>query len=305
MSKTSKKAVKSDGLSRLIPLMLVAAIAMFGLSGWAWWHNIRSNPDRTLMSAVENSLRTASSTRQVKQSNGAQSMEQGVELSLSPSAVAHGFTTIKQESVSNTTISTEAISTPTVEFVRYTDIVTDQKNSKGKSLDFSKLLNIWGKTSAEQTGDLGALYGESVLGVVPVANLNVDDRQTLMSVVRNEKVYEFDEAKIERKIVNGRPTYIYPVSVKPTGYIKLLKEFGKIMNMKQLESIDPAQYADAQPMVFNLTVDVWSQRLTGITYEGDTRTETLGSYGIRRNVKLPSKSIPVAELEAKLQAVQE
>ena len=77
------------------------------------------------------------------------------------------------------------------------------------------------------------------------------------------------------------------------------------MNMKQLENIDPTQYADAQPMVFNLTVDVWSQRLTGITYEGDTRTETLGSYGIRRNVKLPSKSIPVAELEAKLQAVQE
>jgi len=285
--------------------LLVSAIAVFGLSAWAWWHNIRSNPQRTLYGAIENNLRVRSVSRQVAQTSGSQKLDQGVNLSLGTKPAAHGFTTISQTGDINATIETEAMSTPTEEYVRYTTIETDQQNSKGKKLNFDEILNIWGKTSTEQTGEPGALYGESILGVVPTANLNASDRQALMKTIRDNNVYAFDEQTLERKIQNGRPTYVYSLTVAPTAYIKLLKQFGGIVNLAQLEDLDPSQYENTQPLTFKLTVDVWSQKLTGVTYDGDARTERLGSYGIHHDIDLPEESIPIEELQAKLQSIQE
>lgn len=306
MSKTSNQSSKSGNRQKqLVPLMLLSAIVVFGISGWAWWHIVRSNPQRTLYAAIDNNFRTRSVTRQVSQISGSQKLDQGVELSLVTKPVAHGNTTITQTGGVNAAIHTEAISTPTEEFVRYTAIGTNQKNSKGQVLNFDNLLNIWGKTSTEQTGEPGALYGESILGVVPTANLNANDRQALMKTIRDNNVYDYDTKTLHRSLQNGRPTYVYDVKVAPSAYIELLKQFGGMMNLSQLEGLDPSQYKDAQPLTFKLTIDVWSQRLTGINYEGDTRTELLGSYGINHDVKLPTQYIPVEDLQAKLQAVQQ
>jgi hypothetical protein len=307
MSKTSNSAKASGGKSqrKLTALFVVAAVLIFGLSGWAWWHNVRSNPERTLYAAIENSFRTRSLTRQVVQENGPQKLAQDIELGLSPQPVAHGYTTITQTGSVDASVKTEVISTKSEEFVRYTEIQTNQKNGKGKQLDFAELLNIWGKTSSGQTGQPGELYGESVLGVVPTANLKARDRQTLMKIVKDNDIYKFDQKTLQRKIENGRPVYVYDVTVVPSAYISLLKEFGGIVGLEQLKALDPKQYEGSEPLTFKLTVDVWSQRLTGIEFSGGARTERMSSFGINHDVDVPKDSIPVEELQSKLQKAQE
>ncbi|HTE22870.1 MAG TPA: hypothetical protein VK674_07600 [Candidatus Limnocylindria bacterium] len=310
MSKTSNSAGNSvsgggKGSGRLVAFVVVAAAVVFGLSGWAWWHNVRSDPQRTLYGAIENSLRTRSVTRQVVQKSGAQTLEQGIGLSLSPVAQAHGFTTMQQNGEVNATVKTEVISSASGEYTRYSAINTDQKSAKGKVMNFSAVLNIWGKSSSDQTGQPGELYGESLLGVVPSANLSATNRQAVMQTVRDNNVYDFDEKSVERKLVDGRPTYVYNVTVQPVAYIKLLKQFGGLVGFKQLEALNPEQYKDAQALTFKLTVDVWGQKLTGIEYAGGVRTEHMGSYGVHKAVKPPQDSIPAEELQAKLQQVQQ
>jgi hypothetical protein len=85
----------------------------------------------------------------------------------------------------------------------------------------------------------------------------------------------------------------------------LLKQFGSMVGLRQLEGLDPAQYEGAQALQFKLTVDVWSQRLTGIEFAGGERIETTGGFGINYDVELPQDSIPVEELQAKLQQAQQ
>lgn len=306
MSKTSNNAAKGGkGQGKLTLLFVAAAIVIFAFSGWSWWHNVRSNPERTLYAAIDNSFRTRSMTRRVTQDGGPQKLEQSVELGLSPQPVAHGFTTISQSNGVEAEVKTEVISTQKEEYVRYTQIQTNQKNEEGQVLNFSELLNIWGKAESKQTGQPGELYGESILGIVPTANLNAHNREKLMKLVRDNNVYQYDAENLERKIENGRPTYVYDVSVAPSAYIKLLKEFGGMTGFAQLADLDPERYKDAQPLEFKLTVDVWSQRLTTIEFSGGERTEKMSGFGVNHDVKLPKESIPVEELQSKLQQVQQ
>jgi hypothetical protein len=305
MSKTSTK-VRSGGINdKGWSIIFVAtAVVLFALSSWAWWHFVRSNPERTFYSSLENSLSTRGFSRHVEQSAGAQKLDQRVQLNLTGNHLAHAATDITQEGEVNATVKTETISTPSEEYVRYTEISTDEKNKKGETIDFANLLNIWGKSQTDQSQSTGELYGESILGVVPVGNLNAQARQALMNNIRENKVYEFDEGAVERTIENGRPVYVYDVSVAPEQYVSMLKDFASAIGMTALEGVDPASYKDTQPLKFTVKVDVWSQNFVGIEYSTGARVETLGSYGLTQQVDLPKETIPVEELQSKLQEVQ-
>jgi hypothetical protein len=78
-----------------------------------------------------------------------------------------------------------------------------------------------------------------------------------------------------------------------------------MVGLKQLEGLDPSQYASAEPLTFKMKVDVWSQKLTGIEYADGQRKERISGYGINHDVVLPKETIPVQELQAKLQEAQE
>lgn len=258
------------------------------------------------MAAVENNFRTRSSVRSITQDTQPQTVEQTVALEVSPSATAFSRTRISTEGGSTgTTVKTDTISSKNEEFVRYAEITTDQKNSKGEQLNFDHVLNIWGRTGSDQTSQPGQVYGEAVLGVILTGNFSASARKQLMEIVVNEKVYVFDEKTLSRTTVNGRPVYGYDVKVAPTAYIKLLQKYGQLAGMAQLQQLDPAQYANAEPLTFRLSVDVWSQRLTAIEYTGGARKEAVSSFGVTRDFEKPKEYITVEELQTKLQQAQE
>lgn len=273
-----------------------------------WWHYVRSNPERTFFAAIENSLRTQGVTRQVEQASSGQKLDQRVQLSVGQQHVAHGQTVIEQQGEVNATIKTEAISTPQEDYVRYTTIDTTQKSKDGKDLDFSKLVNLWGKAVPDPQGQtqsqVGELYNESVLGVVPVGNLRPRDRADIMKLVRENNVYKVDPKSVKRKLEKNRPVYTYDVTVMPEAYIGMLKKYGKAAGLKQLEAVDPASYKDTEPLTFQVSVDVWSRQLASIVFGGGERTEHMSGYGVARHVDFPKETIPLSELQSRLQAVQ-
>ncbi len=291
---------------KIVNLFLAVSVVIFAFSLWAWWHYVRSNPERTFYGMVENNLKTRGFARQIEQASGNQSLKQTVQLNLTPQEVAHGFTTISQSGAINARVETESISNINSEFVRYTNIETNQTNTEGETLDYSEIVNVWGVSEfGESSQSVGELFSESVLGVIPAGSLTAAQREELMSFIVDNKVYDTSQTPVVRSIEDGRPVYTYHVSVAPEAYIGMLKKFGEATNISQLAGLDPASYSSAQPLVFNVKVDVWSRQLLEIEYDNGARVEEFAGHGVSKKVELPENAIPINELQAKLQAVQQ
>lgn len=286
-----------------IKLVLYAAIVMFVVSGLSLWYVTANSSDNVFWGMVNNNLQTAAYTRSSSQDDGQQKAEQITEAQTSPQQLANGRTTITQYGDTSARVVTESIGTPYADYVRYTQVETSQKNEQGKSLDFSQLINVWGKSEAGDGATNGQLFNESVLGIVPMGRISAPQRQELIAAMKAKNVYQF--VAIESQRHGLRTTYTYDVKVNPVPYIEVLKQFARDMGLNQLESIDPNQYKSTQPIGVGLKVDSLSHQLLELSYGAGSRTEKMSSYGSLKKLQSPpTDTISIDELQYRLQSVQ-
>lgn len=279
-------------------LLAVAFIALFAV----WYKNIYSDPRSVFNAMIENSLRTSSVTKRIVQGDESQALDQKVRLQIGEMHLVQGLTELSQTGVASAQVTTESIGTPTSDFVRYRSINTDQKSAAGGELDFSNVIGVWGKTEAEGE-TTGELYNESTLGVIPIGNLSAEDRQKLMNLITATDVYKVEYANVKRVSANGRPAYEYTVKVLPVAYVTLLKNYAQMVGLTQLQDIDPARYENSNAIEFTVTVDIMTRRLATTTYQNG-RQENYISYGGTTRVAVPKETIPVEELQQRIQEVQ-
>ena len=84
----------------------------------------------------------------------------------------------------------------------------------------------------------------------------------------------------------------------------MIKDIGLAMGFRQFEQLDPSNYADSESIALLMTIDVWSGQLIKIQYKDSTRSETYGSYGARSLIVAPKDSIPIYELQSRLQQIR-
>ncbi len=293
--------------SRISPLeiTILAAVLFIG-SGVIWWNRVYTNPQRVFTGMLENSLRTNGVSRHVVQTGNGQDLNEISQLSIGASQTAQSLTTLTQGSDASTVVQTETIGTPTRDYTRYTSIQTDQKSTSGQSLDFSKVLGVWGdnENDSDKTVTNGELYNESTLGIVPFGNLSAKSRSQLLKSIADNNVYEVDYSKVARQRHGLRQVYVYTVNVDASKYVQVLKDFAKASGLNHLESLDPANYTGSDKLNFTLSVDVLSRQLTRIVYADGSRTEDLSGYNAIKNVNLPTDTITIDELQSRLQQIQ-
>lgn len=294
--------------SRFSVLQIVlVALVLFACFSVVWWRGVYTNPERVWNSMLENSLRLNGVTKHVTQSSGGQNVDQVIQLSLGSVNKVQSLTTLTQEGDESLKVVTETIGTPSSDVIRYKSIDTAQTNENGEPLDFSEVVGVWGRNAQEDPGDTatnGELFNESVLGVVPFGELNPDQREELLKMVKDEEIYEIDFARVERTINNGRPRYTYDVAVNAEGYVKLLKRFAEMTGLNHLDTLDPSQYAGSERLSFKIGVDVRSRQLARIDYGDSGRSEELSGYNLVKPVDIPENPLSVEELQQRLQSVQ-
>jgi len=278
----------------------IVVLALVGLT--VWYKNIYSDPRRVFNAMLENSLRTSSATKEVIQEDPSQSLNQVVNVQVGEQHVAQSRTRLVQKGIASALVVTQSVGTPTSDFVRYRSIQTDQKSVSGGDLDFSKVLGVWGKTSAEGTTS-GQLYSESVLSVIPVGNLSAQNRSELLALATKLDVYKVEYYRVKAGKVNGRPAYEYKVKVSPAEYVELLTTYASMVGLTQLKDINPQNYENSSPIEFTVKVDIRTRRLAEIVF-GNGRQEKYISYGGRKDVKTPKDFVTVDELQQKIQEVQ-
>jgi hypothetical protein len=288
---------------RAIIGLITAAVALLLLSTALWWHFIYQSPRHVFESMLTNNLRTSSVTKYEKTVNGSQSAEQYVRLQLASTNAAQWVVTISQPGLK---VTTESIGTATAGYVRYVNAHSSQKQVNGKPVDFSPILNVWGKTAPKEQSSLTQLFSQSVLDVgtvpaPPIGNVTPEQQQNITSYMKEQEVFMPDYHTMKRTKFEGREVYVYDVSVKLAPYVKMMQVFSNDIGLHQLDTLNPTDYQAAPPIALTMMVDASSHQLKQIAYPKSGFTETYGDYGLVTPIKLPTKTIPVSELQSRLQ----
>lgn len=291
---------------QLAVMMFVAGALLFLGAGFVWYEKVYSTPNSVFWGMVDSSLKSYGQTKHVSQDDTARSLSQVQDsrLQLGAQTAAQGRTVLTQnantpEAVS---ITTESIGTPNTNYVRYADIDLGTATPAGKKPDFSKLENTWAKqedVTPSTSSFIETLYGS--LGHIPTANLKVHDRKTLITNMKNDKVYKIVSSNKEMK--DGRLTQYLQIEVNAEKYVTMLKQLDKYNGLKQLQNVDVSQYAGKPAIAISIRVDILSRNLMEMTYNGTAQKETYSAFGAFVPVRVPQQSIPTEELEKQVQLI--
>lgn len=287
--------------NKLTKMFASLAVLILLVSLFFWWQKVYISETNVFYGAIENNLRASSITKVIANENNKL---------IAASELTPDFRTrvINIQKIDNqdskTHIQTEAIYTQKSNYERYNIIDTNVKNPDGKSPDFSKLINQWGESPADQMGQMNQQYILLLSGAVPIGDFNSSERKELMEVVKKDKVYTFDATKVKKYRKDNRLLYEYAINFNQKSFFKLLKKYGELRDISQLRDLPENDMQEGGDMQINITIDARSHKIISVI-DPSGGDERFGSYGLQESIKLPTKTMPITELESKLKSVQE
>lgn len=283
---------------------IIVIIVLLLIAGGLWQWRANDNPNRAFWDMLSNNLSTRGVTRVVTQSSGGLSVTQYTQLSLGTQPTAHALTVFTQNSGQ---LVTEEISDQTHDLIRYRKIHTGNLTSKQQAAA-GQVTGRWAPLGSGQTVSsslTSGLFNQSMLGVLPMANLSPENQTKLLDTMRTTDVFTYDSSQVKRVTVDGHAAYQYAVKVKPGAYVALMQQFEKLVGARTYAGLDPNSYGSAQPININLAVDTHSHQLLRLDQTASGHTETYQAFGATSAVQLPKATLTLNELTRRLAALQQ
>lgn len=293
------KFKKQSKTAMVLELAVLACIILVGVTGYLWWTKIFMNPERTLNDTIANNLQTRSITKVVDQSGPTGGLKQVTYLSFYPPVVsADTVTTLKQSAGSNvTSVTTETIGTSDSDYVRYTDVSGTQNLQGAQNL--KNLLGTWAKRQQNlSAGQQVTFLNESMFGVLPFGYFNNAQKAQLVSIINQENIYKYTDVK--REISNHRPVFVYDMSINPADLVTMMQQYVKLSGVGDPNQFEPSQYKGLDDVKIKLTVDILSRQVVEVAYSTG-RVEEYSGQNLYHQVNLPQNTIPVEELQRRIQ----
>jgi hypothetical protein len=281
-----------------ITFFVILGVVLFAVFGWMWYDRIYNSPQRAFWGMIDNNLATRGVTRTITQEGDSGNSEQIVQLSFNGDTRAHTMSTIAQGSGQQASIVTsEAVGSPSGDYIRYTRLDPTGKKADGSAYNFSDIINVWGK-SANNNQQSNFLV-EAMFGLVPVGNLSPATRAEIVNVIKSKNVYDIDYSKEKRVNEGGHAAYSYPVKINLQAYVEVLELYFKSMGVGG-SGLDASSYA-GQTANVTFIVDAHSHQMLKITYGDNPRTESYSGYGVVDLATLPQKTENINVLQQRLQ----
>ncbi len=287
---------------KALSISLIALI-IFIVSGVMWWRQVYNNPRRVFETMLSNNLSTQGVTRSSKSVSEGTPIDKTEQISFVPKIASRTLVIIDQKAPdgASTSITSETIGTLSQDYSRYIKINTSQKNAEGKPLDYSKVINIWGKSDSLQGEPQN--FSQATLGLIPFANLNESTKNKVLEVMNKTNAYEVDYSKVEPKVVGNKAALVFPVKVNTAGYVEALKIVAKATGLGDTPGLDPKSYKDQPPIEIKIIIDKHSRHILEVDY-GQDQKEQYSAYGLSLPIELPNKTIPINELQQKVQDIK-
>lgn len=275
--------------------MVLVVLAALGIT-----YALGQRPTAVFDDMLSNNFSTSGYTRVMQQSSNGLNLSQYTQVSFGQHPTAHALTTFKQ---SNGIVATEEISDQTSDFVRYQKISPAPKGNDGKPIDTAKVVGKWAKVERGNNLDgtsAAGLFEQSLLGILPIANLQPEKRTELLRYIKDNDIFNFDPSKVTTTTVNGRRAYQYAVTVKAAPYIVLMQNFGRLLGMNQYAGVDPDTYSQSAGIEITIKVDTRSHTLIGLDEAASGRSETYQAFGAVTTTPMPTATLTTKELTDQL-----
>jgi len=289
--------------------LYIGGSLLFILAALLWWSKASVEPSTVFWGTVRNSMSTSGVTLHIDESSSSAKDSQDIQYSLGTTNKVHSVRTVEQNGA---TVKTESVGDAKHTYTRYTSIETNQKTATGKKADFSSVLNEWAvpgdNTSSTQLLPQVALGMALPLGAVPmpIGNITPNQREVIVHDMQSRSLYQVSFAKdaVKKETKNGRLQYTYSVTMQPELYVTIMKKFAKSVGIKDLENVDPEQYASTSSITVLLTIDAHARQLVKVQNDSQHYAETYSGYGVPADVSLPKNALSYDELQKRLQALQ-
>jgi len=292
-------SIRHPRLSGVLGVVVVVLVGSF-----LWWRLVWERPQRVFTDMLAANLSTTSVLKTVSASGNGQHVTQQARLEMGGTNAADWLVTAAQ---TGSSVTTENIGTPTIGYIRYAHIDTVIQ-SNGKSFDFSKVQNVWGKSDGKTDPSLGHLFSQTLLDISsaptpPIGNLPDGQRQNILTYMRTEKIFSPDYSKTKREKVDGRDVYTYQVAVQLGAYVRMMQAFAHYVGLRDLDTLDPSQYSTVPPITVTMSVDRASHQLVRVAYPGSGFAQSYTDWGLLAPVAIPTHTIPTTELQNRIQAL--
>lgn len=283
---------------------VVGLVVLVLVGSFVWWQFIWQDPHRVFDDMIAGNLQTTSVTRTVTAGNSSQSVDQTVRLEMGSTNATDWLVTATQSGAS---VTTESIGTPTAGYIRYIDIAGNKQNAS-KQLDFSKVLHIWAQADGKTDANLRTLFAQSLFDIAsaptpPIGNLPESQRENILAFIRGEQVFTPDYSSVKSETIGGRDVYTYNVSVPLAAYARMMQAYAHDLGMNNLDTLDPEQYVNLQPIKVTMSVDRASHQLVKLAYGNSGYVQTYGDWGQITPIALPTQTITTTELQTRLQSL--
>jgi hypothetical protein len=287
---------------QLTVLIYCASIVLLLVAALIWWKFVWTTPRKVFNDMLANNLRTTSVTKYQESNTTGQKASQYVRFTLGSNNASNWLVQLKQ---ANSEVTTESIGTPTTGYVRYTHVATQQKKSDNKAYNFDNVVNVWGKADAANADQLKLLFSQSLLDVgtapvPPIGNLTTEHRDNVLQFIHDQGIFMPDYTSVRREVLDGRPVYVYQTQVKLVPYVRMMQAFARDLGLHTLDDINPSQFQSAAPVNLVLKIDTRSHQLREVSYPALNFTEKYSAYGLTTPIEIPTKTIPVSELQNRL-----
>jgi hypothetical protein len=287
---TSKKSI----LASNIRLTIVLVVIIVGGLVYFLYRSAYSSPTSVFYGMVSNNLNTQNYVvvGDEQELTGNVLVETQVN-SGSKNVIMSQETT--KLSNSSDIIGTLSIGTPS------TDYSTYQKIDVGKSsAKYTKLLGEWGQNSPSGiNGQGGQLYKSTVFTVLLFASPSVKDTTSLMNFIKQNKIYTIKSSRHtksgDRQVIN------YEIAVNLKQYSKLLAMYSSMIGYRNKS--ETVSYNGNQTADLEISIDVLSRKLIGLSYTGSDSLQIYQSYGLNSPIKLPTKTIALQDLKAQISSL--
>lgn len=283
--------------------MFIVGVGFFVASAVLSYNKLYLTNERRFWLAIENGLRTNSVVKEQQQGGTGNKQIDRTRFSFGSNPQTNKTTSISDiTATTKSNVITELLQTESLQFIRYTDITTDQTKEDGSDYDFSSIKNVWAKqaeaTSEEEAEFLKNSYVQLQVTLVPFGNLQTTSRRSIVNSLRNDGVYDIDYKGARTESVDDIDYVIYPVKVMTKKYVAVLQKHFIAMGYGEFPPFNPDNYADNSRVNAQILVRKNDNVIAGITFNGITEKYT--NYGVLNKVDLPKEYISVDELQENL-----
>jgi hypothetical protein len=284
---------------KITKYFVIFGVIIAVITSYFWYTNLYMTPERRFWIAVNNSMATPSVVRTLTQGGSGNQVTQDYRFNFAPQRVVENQVVYTERSaLTDTSVTTEGVIYPTVQYLRYTDF-TNSRSDNQDTANIDEVLGAWAVQESEDEEQARLNYLSEQVSLVMFGNYEASFRNEVIKEMKNSNVYGENLKDAIANTVEGESVYIYQIQVKLSKYAELLNRAFVRAGYGEFPPLNPDNYAEDSTVNGELIVSKKSNSVVGVNFGG--REEVYGNYGVIKDVKRPEASLTIQELQQKVQ----